>query len=69
MTQNDEILIDLQRGDRITQMDALMHYGCMRLASRINDLRKKGYPIKTNMKTINCRNGKIANVAEYSMEQ
>lgn len=39
----------------ITQWDALMEIGCMRLASRISELRKRGVPIITDNET---RNGK-----------
>lgn len=31
----------------LTAYDALMYFGCMRLAARISDLRAKGYIIET----------------------
>lgn len=43
------ILDWLQRGFSLTQMQALDKFGCMRLASRIDQLRNRGYNIKTNM--------------------
>lgn len=55
MTQNDHILKYLKNGQRINPLLALSMFGCMRLASRINDLRNAGYTILTE--TIN-KNGK-----------
>ena len=48
--QNRIILEMLQRGP-ITPMDALTQARCMRLASRIDDLKKMGYIITTEMVT------------------
>lgn len=39
----------LWRGYSITQLQALEKWGCMRLAARINDLRKIGMPIITHI--------------------
>ena len=35
----------------ITPLEALDLFGCMRLASRINELRYEGYNIQTQMKS------------------
>ena len=64
-TQTAMILRDLSKGRRITAMDALAAYQCFRLAARILDIRRKGYPIETRM--IRSQYGKI--VAEYSLQQ
>ena len=45
MTQSQRILRHLEDYGSITQMDAIRDYGIMRLASRVNDLRKTGHPI------------------------
>jgi len=46
MSQDDLILKALQRGDKLTPLDAMQEpYRCMRLASRISALRQKGEPI------------------------
>jgi hypothetical protein len=50
------ILSDLERGETITPLDALNNYGCMRLASRIHDLKRDGFDVQK--KTI-IRDGKI----------
>jgi len=39
----------LLNGGRLTQIKALKLFGCMRLASRINDLRNEGMDIITKM--------------------
>ena len=62
-TQNAKILSWLQEGNKITQMDALKLCGCFRLASRIYDLREKGWNITKEM--IILPNGK--RVAEYTL--
>jgi len=48
MTQTQAILQWLEKGP-ITPQDALQHIGCMRLASRIDELRKEGHVITTEM--------------------
>ena len=46
-SHNSQLAKDLLRGKRITQLDALAEYGCMRLPSRIHELRSAGYAIET----------------------
>ena len=64
MSQSDDILKALQRGERLTPLDALTQYNCMRLASRISDLKREGHAIYT--RTIKTPSGK--SVSEYWME-
>ncbi|MBT4643721.1 MAG: hypothetical protein HOC09_33375 [Deltaproteobacteria bacterium] len=45
MSQNDRILIHLLGGYKITPLDALQHFGCFRLAARIDELKKRGHNI------------------------
>jgi len=54
-TQNDMILSDLEKGEMITPLDALNNYGCMRLASRVHELKQDGFDVRK--KTI-IREGK-----------
>jgi hypothetical protein len=61
MDQNTLILEMLKRGP-VTPMDALREAGCMRLASRINELRGEGHRITSRMVT---NNGK--RYAEYHL--
>ena len=67
MTQNERILRHLQDCGTITQMDAIRDYGIMRLASRVNDLRKLGYPIQTEVETGQNRYGEPTRWARYRM--
>ena len=62
MTQANQILSALKRGEKLTPLQALRKYGCMRLAARINDLRDAGYKIDT---TLIRTHG--ARVARYSL--
>jgi len=48
-SQNKRILEYLEDGNVITPMEALTLFGCMRLASRISDLKKKGYDITSTI--------------------
>lgn len=50
-TQCERILRHLRDFGTITSMEAVQEYGIMRLASRINDLRKQGYDIITETAT------------------
>jgi hypothetical protein len=49
----------------INPLEAFYDIGCMRLASRISDLRKKGYDIGRRMKTGTNRYGDSVRFAEY----
>ena len=59
-TQAKSILRYLENGGKITPIEALTKFGCMRLGARIWDLRQDGKPIEKN--TV-LRNGK--HVAQY----
>lgn len=61
MTQTEAILAHLKEAP-ITPLEALDKYRCFRLAGRINDLRKLGHPIQTDMISVN---GKV--YARYSL--
>lgn len=52
----------LQQGHKLTSLEALNLFGCMRLASRICDLRKRGMAICAEK--IHTPSGKI--VTQYS---
>lgn len=67
MTQNDRILRHLQDFGSITQMDAMQDYGIMRLASRVNDLRRAGYMIITERVEGRNRYGEKCHWARYRM--
>ena len=64
MSQNKQIADYLNKGKKLTPIDALNKFGCFRLASRINDFRNDGMNIVT--KTIKLDNNK--QVAQYSIK-
>lgn len=47
MTQCERIVDYMQKFGSITTLEAFTDLGCTRLASRINDLRKRGLQIKS----------------------
>ena len=44
-SQNDQILDYLKLGKSLTSLEALNAFGVFRLASRVEELRKRGYNI------------------------
>lgn len=66
MTQCEEILNYMMSHGSITAKEAEDHCGCMRLASRIHDLKNRGHLIKTETVTVPSRHGKTQ-VAKYSL--
>lgn len=67
MTQCERILQYIDENGSITQLDALREFGCMRLASRISDLKKAGYPIRGKMETSKNRYGESVSYSRYFM--
>lgn len=63
-SQEKRILNYLQNGGKITPLEALNKFGCLRLSGRIYDLRRKGYNIKSNRITVNKKQ-----VAQYSLQK
>ena len=64
MSQNKQIADYLNKGKKLTTIDALNKFGCFRLAARIADLRNEGMNIVTN--TIKLENKK--QIAQYSIK-
>ena len=64
MSQNKQIADYLNKGKKLTPIDALNKFGCFRLAARIADLRNEGMSIVTN--TIKLENKK--QIAQYSVK-
>lgn len=55
MTQSEQILVALQRGERVTPHTAHERWGCLALHSRIAELRERGYRIECQIVTGNGR--------------
>lgn len=64
LSQCNSILAYLQKGNKITPIEALNKFDCFRLSARIAELRKDGYAIKTEI----IRKGN-KRFAEYSIEK
>ncbi len=69
MTQKDHILNHIITHGGITPLDALIKYGCFRLASRINELRHDGVNIVTNIETRTNANGDKTSFALYRIRR
>lgn len=65
--QTDRILRYLDDYGSITQLEALQEFGCMRLASRISDLRNAGYGIATAWEESKNRYGETTRYARYTL--
>ena len=65
-SQNKRIKDYLLSGRSITPLDALYQFSCFRLGARINDLKREGVPIKSEMIEI-ISEGKKKRVAKYSL--
>lgn len=68
MTQNERIIRHLTDYGSITSMEAMTEYGIMRLASRINDLRRLGYPIIGETVAGLNRYGEATHYSRYRLE-
>lgn len=66
-TQAERIIDYITEFGSITQFDAFKDLGIMRLASRISDLKKQGYPIKSETETVKNRFGENTYIKRYSL--
>ena len=64
-TQNERILDYIAEFGSITQLEALQDLGIMRLASRISDLKRLGYPIDSKVIEVKNRFGEACHVKSY----
>lgn len=69
MTNKALILRHLKEHGSITPMDAVRHYGIMRLGARIWDLRQEGYPIETVLAYHVNRFGVQVRYARYYLKE
>ena len=66
-TQAERILDYMEEFGSITQMDALRDLGIMRLASRISDLKRKGYHIESETEPVKNRYGETSYIKRYKV--
>lgn len=69
VAQNERLLKAMQRGEKLTALNALNDYGVFRLASRICDIRKHGYPVQSKMVSVKNRFGEEVSVKEYWIDE
>ena len=67
-TQADRVIRYMMEFGSISQLEALNDLGVMRLASRISDLKKRGYPIASTMETVKNRYGDKCYIKRYSLQ-
>lgn len=67
MGQNERVLQYMKEHGTITAKEAMDNFGCMRLASRISDIRKMGININREMITVKNRYDEDVRVAQYSI--
>lgn len=68
-TQAIRILKYMRDFGSITQYEALQDLGCLRLASRISELKRNGYPIVRRMVKVKNRYDETVSIAEYSLAE
>ena len=68
-TQCDLILMHMKKYGSITHMEAENEYGIARLASRINDLRRQGVAIKSEMVEGKNRREERTHYARYRLAE
>ena len=66
ITQNEMVIDYIDEFGEITALEGMRDLGIMRLASRIADLKKQGYKIKSEMVAVRTRNGGTTHIARYS---
>lgn len=64
-TQAQRVVKYMETFGSITQFEATNVLGVMRLASRISELKKLGYPITGQTKEVKNRHGETCHVKEY----
>ena len=68
-TQCDRILRHLRDYGSISSLEAITEYGILRLASRINDLKRQGYPITSETKSSKNRYGETTHYSVYKLAE
>jgi hypothetical protein len=66
-SQCDRILAYIKENGSITPLEAIREFGCMRLASRMTDLKRRGYDVKSIMETSTNKNGETVRFARYTI--
>lgn len=65
--QAERVLAYIEKFGSITQYEALQDLGVMRLASRISELKKNGYPIQSEVVSVKNRFEEDCYIKRYSL--
>lgn len=68
-TQREKVLSYLREWGSITTLDALREFGCMRLATRVFELKRQGYNIATVIERAENKSGEIVHYARYILTE
>jgi len=63
-TDTFAVLDYLQKEGNINEHQASIHLGVKRLSARINDIKNEGYNVKTVLKKVKKRSGRMVNVTD-----
>jgi hypothetical protein len=66
-TQAQRILDYMREFESITQLEALRDLSCMRLASRISELRSQGHNITSERVAVKNRYGETSYIKRYRL--
>ena len=69
ISQCDKIVAYMQKYGTITQLQAYVDIGCVRLPSRIYDPKRKGYAIRREMIKVKNREDEFVPIARYSLAE
>lgn len=67
-SQNKRILEYIAKHGSVSQLEALQYLGVMRLASRMSDLKRSGYPVASETVTVTNRYGEKCRIKRYSIK-
>lgn len=69
LNQCERVLDYIKFFGSIDQYQAMQDLGCMRLASRVSDLKRAGHSVRKRVKKVHNRYGEPIYVAEYYLEK
>ena len=69
MTQTERVLDYMREHGSITQLEALNELGVFRLASRISDLKRRGYSIVGERVEVKNRYGESCYIKRYREDE
>ena len=68
-TQTQRVLDYMHQFGSITSLEAIVDLGVHRLASRVSELKKMGYPIESEYVSVKNRYGEPCHVKRYRVEE